>query len=93
MECGSFAVIYFGQGGGDMTQDERWLSRYNEVKSFIETNKRNPSKFIPEERGLRNWVRHQQKLVNAGELKHKRVEMFEKLLALCEEYKHKNQYL
>lgn len=28
-----------------MTQDERWLVRYNEVKSFIETNHRNPSKY------------------------------------------------
>ena len=27
-----------------MTQDERWLDKYNEVKLFIETNKRNPSK-------------------------------------------------
>ena len=52
-----------------MTQDERWLIKYNEVRSFIETNKRNPSKFIPEERGLRNWVRHQQKLVNKDGLK------------------------
>lgn len=30
-----------------MTQDERWLVRYNEVKSFIETNHRNPSKYNP----------------------------------------------
>ena len=32
-----------------MTQDERWLARYNELKTFIETNKRNPSKFRMEE--------------------------------------------
>ena len=75
-----------------MTQEERWNAKYNEVKLFIETNKRNPSKFIPEERGLRNWVRHQQKLVNKGELKEERVEMFEKVLALCEEYRRVNQY-
>ena len=75
-----------------MTQDERWGTRFQEVKSFIETNKRNPSKFIPEERGLRNWVRHQQKLVNKGELKLERVEKFKILLALMEENKHKNQY-
>lgn len=75
-----------------MTQDERWLAKYNEVKTFIETNKRNPSKFIPEERGLRNWVRHQQKLVNKDELKPERVEMYKNLLALMEEYKRVNQY-
>ena len=75
-----------------MTQDERWGTRFQKVKSFIETNKRNPSKFIPEERGLRDWVRHQQKLVNKGELKLERVEKFKILLALMEENKHKNQY-
>ena len=76
-----------------MTQDERWNVRYQEVKAFIETNKRNPSKFIPEERGLRNWVRHQQKLVNKGVLKEERVEKYKELLALMEEYKRVNQYV
>lgn len=75
-----------------MIQDERWTIRYNEVMTFIEENHRNPSKFIPEERGLRNWVRHQQKLVNKGELKLERVEKFKILLALMEENKHVNQY-
>lgn len=75
-----------------MTQDERWLAKYNEVKNFIETNKRNPSKFRPEERGPRNWVRHQQKLVNKEELKPERAEMYKDLLALMEEYKRVNQY-
>lgn len=76
-----------------MTQDEKWLLKYNEVVAFIEMNKRNPSKFIPEERGLRNWVRHQQKLVNKGELKEERVEMYKELLVQMEEYKRKNQYI
>lgn len=75
-----------------MTQDERWLVKYNEVRDFIETNQRNPSKFIPEERGLRNWVRHQQKLVNKGELKPERVEMFNRLLSLAEANRHVNQW-
>jgi len=35
-----------------MTQNERWLLRYNEVKTFIEANKRRPSKYVmTEERG------------------------------------------
>lgn len=33
-----------------MTQDERWIARYNEVKAFIENNKRNPSKHRVEEK-------------------------------------------
>lgn len=75
-----------------MTQDECWLDKYNEVKDSIETNKRNPSKFIPEERGLRNWVRHQRRLVNKDELKPERIEMYKELLALMEEYKRVNQW-
>lgn len=63
-----------------------------EVNEFIEREHRNPSKFIPEERGLRNWVRHQQKWGNKDELKEERIEAFNKLLALCEEYKHINQW-
>jgi len=35
-----------------MTQDEKWLLKYNEVVAFIENNKRNPSKHDDEERGL-----------------------------------------
>ena len=35
-----------------MTQDERWNIRYNEVKSFIETNHRNPSKHRIEEHDM-----------------------------------------
>ena len=75
-----------------MTQDERWMAKHNEVMDFIETNHRRPSKFIDSERGMRNWWKHQQKLMNAGELKLERVEKFKELLALGEENKHKNQY-
>lgn len=42
-----------------MTQNERWLEKYNEVISFIEAKKRNPSKHSDEERGrYLNWVKH-----------------------------------
>lgn len=34
-----------------MTQDEGGMARYQEAKSFIELEHRNPDKFIPEERG------------------------------------------
>lgn len=52
-----------------MTQDEKWRANWREVMDFMESNKRRPSKFVDEERGLRNWWKHQQKLVNAGELR------------------------
>jgi hypothetical protein len=75
-----------------MTQEERWNVRYQEVKSFIERNKRNPSKYVGSERALLNWEKQQRKLMNAGELKEPRLSMFKELLALSEQYKRKNQW-
>ena len=76
-----------------MTQDEIWQRKYDEVVAFIEKNKRNPSKYDPEERGLYGtWLKHNRKLYNVGELKEDRVKKFQELLALCEKYKRKNQY-
>ena len=75
-----------------MTQDERWMVKYIEVVTFIETNKRNPSRHRIEEHDMLNWVKQQRKLVNAGKLKEERVEKFNELLALIEGYKRRNQY-
>lgn len=75
-----------------MTQDERWLARYNEVKTFIEKNHRNPSRHRIEEHDMLNWLKANRKKMNAGELKAERVKMFQSLLALIEENKRKNQY-
>ena len=58
------------------------MDKYNEVKNFIETNKRNPSRYDDTERGLYcNWLRHNRKQMNAGTLKPERVEMFKELLS------------
>ena len=76
-----------------MTQDEKWNARYNEVKNFIETNKRNPSRYDPTERGLYcNRLHHNRKQMNSGTMKPERVEKFGKLLELTEQYRRKNQY-
>lgn len=75
-----------------MTQDERWNIRCQEVSAFVEANKRNPSKYVDSERGLRNWVKQQRKLMNAGALEGQRLEMFNELLALGERYRRVNQW-
>ena len=75
-----------------MTQEERWLVQWQAVINFMATNHRRPSKFVDEERGLRNWWKHQQKLLNAGVLKPERIQLFKQLLELGEECRHKNQY-
>ena len=75
-----------------MTQDEKWMVRYEEVVSFIEANQRNPSKHRVEEHLMLNWVKQQRKLLNAGKLKEDRVEAFKKFLEIWEENKRVNQY-
>ena len=76
-----------------MTQDERWMVRYDEIVKFIKDNHRNPSRYDAKERGLYcNWLKHNKKLYNNGELKPERVEKFKELLTLCEQYRRKNQY-
>lgn len=44
-----------------MTQDERWLAKYNGIMAFMAENHRRPSKYNMEERNLWNWLRHAQK--------------------------------
>ena len=75
-----------------MEQDTRWLTKYNEVMEFMETNHRNPSRHRIEEHDMLNWLKATRKKLNAGELKEERVELFQKLLELGEKYKRVNQY-
>ena len=75
-----------------MDQETRWLTRYNEVKEFIEREHLNPSKHRIEEHDMLNWIKANRKKMNAGELKPERVLKFKELLVLIEENKHKNQY-
>ncbi|UKK50321.1 helicase associated domain-containing protein [Prevotella sp. E13-17] len=75
-----------------MTQDERWEARYQEVISFIDVNKRNPSKHRIEEHDMLNWLKANRKAMNAGKMKPERVETFKELLTLTEQYRRKNQY-
>lgn len=51
-----------------MTQDERRLTRYNEVKEFIEREHRNPSKHRIEDHDMLNWLKANRKLMNKGEV-------------------------
>jgi hypothetical protein len=81
------------KGITEMTQDERWLTRYNEVVEFVETNHRNPSRHRIEEHDMLNWVKANRKVMNAGKMKEERVVKFKELLTLLEENKRVNQYV
>lgn len=74
-----------------MTQEERWLKRYEEVMAFIESNKRNPSKYVAEERLMVHFLKRGRKMLNAGELAEPRFSQFLILLELSNRYKHINQ--
>lgn len=76
----------------EMAQDERWSKQWKEIMDFMVANKRRPSKFIESERGMMNWWKHQQKRLNANELKLDRVKLFEQLLEIGEQYRHVNQW-
>ena len=75
-----------------MDQETRWLTRYNEVKCFIEKEHRNPSRHRIEEHDMLNWVKANRKKMNAGELKEPRLSQFLELLELSNMYKHINQW-
>lgn len=75
-----------------MTQEERWIIRYEEVVGFIESNHRNPSKYCIEEHDYLNWLKANRKALNAGKMKPERVEKFRKLLEMTEQYRRKNQW-
>ena len=76
----------------NMTQDERWMVRYNEVMAFIKSNHRNPSRHRIEEHDMLNWMKANRKRMNAGDMKESRLSIFKEMLELCELYKRKNQY-
>lgn len=62
------------------------------MKTFIEENHRNPSKYAPEEKLMVHFLKRGRKLMNAGDMPEDRVEKIKELLVLCEQYKRKNQY-
>ena len=89
-------TMFCGEGlvekNGEMTQEERWMTRYKEVVSFIEANHRNPSKYAPEEKLMIHFLKRGRKLLNAEELKEPRLSMFKELMELSERYKRVNQW-
>ena len=75
-----------------MTQEERWMVRYEEVMAFIESNHRNPSKYRIEEHDMLNWVKANRMVMKKGEMRPERMERFRELMEMCERYRRKNQW-
>ena len=85
-------ATYGTQKDDGMTQEERWMVRYEEVMAFIESNHRNPSKYRIEEHDMLNWVKANRKALNAGKMKEERVEAFKRPMEMMEQYRRKNQW-
>ena len=62
-----------------MTQNERWIAKYNEVIDFMKKNHRIPSRHRIEEHDLLNWLKVNRKRMNVNELKEPRLSMFKEL--------------
>ena len=75
-----------------MTQEEKWRKNYKEVVEYMDTYHRNPSKHRVEDHLMLNWMKHQRKLMNKGELKPERVAAFKRLLAKSDKLKRVNQW-
>lgn len=75
-----------------MTQDEKWMMKYQEVMESIKAHHHNPSRHRIEEHDMLNWLKANRKVLNAGKMKVERVALFEKLQELMEGCKRKNQY-
>ncbi len=67
-----------------MDQDTRWLTKYNEMMEFMETNHRNPSRHRLEEHDMLNWLKATRKKMNTRELKEERLVKFKGLLLIAE---------
>ena len=68
------------------------MAKYEEAMEFMELNHRNPSRHRLEEHDILNWIKHNRKLMNKGEMKGERLVLSNKLLSLSEQYHHVNQY-
>lgn len=75
-----------------MTQNELWITKYNEYRTFVEKNHRCPSKHYIEEHNLHTWWKHNRRMMNSGAMSAGRMEKFKELIALAESNRHLNQY-
>lgn len=68
------AIMVHGSRLMVIDQDTRWLNKYEEVMTFIETNRRNPSRHRIEEHDFLNWLKANRKALNSGKMKQERME-------------------
>jgi len=75
-----------------MTQSELWLANGRKPSTSWKPTTANPPSLSRKNATCAPVWKHNKKLMNAGELKPERMEIFKQLLELWEKYKHVNQY-
>lgn len=75
-----------------MKSDEMWLLKWQEYMSFLEINKRRPSKYHVEDRRLVNWLKYNRKMFRINKLGEDRKEKLNVLLAEANKYRRVNQH-
>lgn len=62
--------------------EEKWLSHYKALRSYLEANHQLPDKKKVENRGLLNWWKYNKRLLKTGRLTEERLELLRQLNAL-----------
>jgi hypothetical protein len=75
-----------------MTFDKIWLLRWQEYMSYLEANKRRPSKYHVEDKRLVNWLKYNRKMSRNGKLDEVRKEKLDILLVEANKYRRVNQH-
>ncbi len=75
-----------------MKSDEMWLLKWQEYMSFLETNKRRPSKYHIENRRLVNWLKYNRKMFRDNKLDEVRKGKLNVLLAEANKFRRVNQH-
>ena len=63
-----------------MTNDERWLSNFNELKAYILERGHLPNKHVVEKRALLSWAKYQRKKIKEKSLDEDKMTMFLELM-------------
>ncbi len=82
-------ILQYNMGG---KQNKKWEYMYNRIMSYMEMNKRRPSKYHLEDRQMFNWIKYNKKSYAHGTMPESHINMFEELLATAKKYHRANQY-
>lgn len=87
----TFAKQWHSLVGVRINQEDIWFTHYRQVFDFICAHKKRPSKYRADEIAMVNWIKYNKKQRASGKLQGRRLELFDHLLTLVEQYRKINQ--